>query len=175
MNYKELHEAVKNGSIIGAVATNGKKDRFFISESGGLCRFKPRSSRRGYCVDASELARYAQFIPSKPPPSGNEKLRIEYRVIEKYKRMAGEASFTNPFIRDCVSLPDFDAWRMDPVKPSPWEKDKETRPRTLYELHITTGTAIDGKVISLTGSPRSIRVRSSGFANPSATELRGRI
>jgi len=149
MNYRELHEAVKNGSIIGAVATSGKKDRFFISESGSLCRFKPRSSRRGYVVCESDLARYAQFISIKPRPNGEEKLRKNYRLIEKYNRMAGEASFTNPFIRDCLSLPDFDAWRMDLVEPSSWEKDKEPRPKTLYELHITTGTQIDGKVISL--------------------------
>lgn len=149
MNYQELHEAVKNGSVIGAVGTNGKRDRFFISESGGLCRFKPRSSRRGYCVCESDLARYSQFIHPNPPPTGQEKLRKEYRSIEKYKRMAGEASFTNPFIRDCLALPDFDTWRKDLVEPSSWEKDKNLRPKTLYELHITTGTNIDGKVISL--------------------------
>lgn len=149
MNYQELHEAVKNGSIIGAVGTNGKKDRLFISDSGILCRFIPHSSRRGYCVYEPDLARYTQFIHSKPPPTGEEKLRKEYRIIEKYKRMAREASFTNPFIRDCLALPDFDSWRRDLVEPSSWEKDKSLRPKTLYELHITTGTSIDGKVISL--------------------------
>lgn len=149
MNYQELHEAVKNGTIVSAVGTNGKKDRFFISDSDGLCRFKPRSSRRGYCVYESDIARDEQFIPSKPPPTGDAKLRKEYRIIEKYKRMAGEASFTNPFIRDCLALPDFDAWKKDLVEPSSWEKDKTPRPKTLYELHITTGTNIDGKVISL--------------------------
>jgi hypothetical protein len=149
MNYQELHEAVVNGNIVGAVDTNGKKDRFFISDSGGLCRFKPRSSRRGYCVCESDLVRYAQYLPSKPPPTGEEKLRKEYRIIEKYKRMAGEASFTNPFIRDCLALPDFDSWRNDLVGPSSWEKDKNLRPKTLYEFHITTGTSLDGKVISL--------------------------
>lgn len=149
MNYQELHQAVKNGSIIGAVGTNGKKDRFFISESGDLCRFKLRSSRRGYLVYDSDLARYEQFIHPNPPPTGEEKLRKEYRIIEKYKRMADKASFTNPFIRDCLALPDFDTWRKDLVEPNSWEKDKSLRPKTLYELHITTGTSIDGKVISL--------------------------
>lgn len=149
MNYQELHEAVKNGTIVGAVGTNGKKDRFFISGSGSLCRFKPRSSRRGYLVHESDLARYAQFTRFKPPPTGKEKLKKEYRIIEKYKRMAGEASFTNHFIRDCLALPDFDVWRKDLVEPSSWEKNKETRPKILYELHITTGTNIDGKAISL--------------------------
>lgn len=94
MNYQELHEAVQNGSIIGAVGATGKKDRFFISDSGTLCRFKPRSSRRGYYVYESDLARYEQFIAPKPPLITEEKLRKEYRLIEKYKRMAGEASFT---------------------------------------------------------------------------------
>ncbi len=149
MNYQELHEAVKNGSIIGAVGTNGKKDRFFISDSGDLCRFKPRSSRRGYLLDVSDLSRYVRFIPFKQPPSGAEKIRKAYHLIEKYKRLAGEASFTNPFIRDCLALPDFETWRTDLVEPSSWEKDKEARPKTLYELHITTGTNIDGTVISL--------------------------
>lgn len=149
MNYEELHEAVKNGSIIGAVGVDGKKDRFFISDGGSLCRFKPRSSRRGYLMHASDLTRYAQFIPSKSPATGEEKLRKEYRLIEKYKRMAGEASFTNHFIRGCLALPDFDVWSKDLVEPSSWEKDKSPRPKTLYELHITTGNNIDGKIISL--------------------------
>ena len=149
MNYRELHEAVKNGSIIGAVATNGKKDRFFISDGGSLCRFKPRSNRRGYVVCESDLARYEQFLHPKPPSTAKEKLGKGYRLIEKYKRMAGEASFTNPFIRDCLSLPDFDSWSRDLVEPSSWEKDKKPRPKTLYELQVTTGTQIDGKVISL--------------------------
>ncbi|MGH9947050.1 MAG: hypothetical protein ACRD6X_07630 [Pyrinomonadaceae bacterium] len=149
MNYQELHEAVKSGTIVGAVSPNGRKDRFFISDSGGLCRFKPRSSRRGYCVYESDLVRYTKFTHCKPPPTGEDKLRKEYRIIEKYKQMAGEASFTNPFIRDCLVLPDFDVWRKDLVEPNSWEKDKNLRPKTLYELHITTGTNIDGKVISL--------------------------
>jgi len=149
MNYQELHEAVKNGTIVGAVGSNGKKDRFFISDSGSLCRFKPRSSRRGYHVSEFDLVRYTQFLPFKPPLTGDEKLNKEYRLIEKYKRMAGEASFTNPFIRDCLALPDFDAWKKNLVEPSSWEKDKNPRPKTLYELHVTTGTSLDGKVVSL--------------------------
>lgn len=149
MNYQQLHEAVRSGSIVGAVDNNGKKDWFFISDSGVLCRFKPRSSRRGYYVYESDLARYSRFIPLKASRTGEEKLRKEYRLIEKYKRMASEANFTNPFIRDCIALPDLDAWRKDLVEPNSWEKDREKRPKTLYELHITTGTNIDGKVISL--------------------------
>lgn len=179
MNYQELHEAVKDGSIVGAVDNNGEKHRFFISEGGGLCRFKPRSSRRGYSVYESELQRYAKFIPSKPPPTDEEKLKKEYRIIEKYKRMAGEASFTNYFIRDCLALPDFDAWRNDLVEPSSWEKDKTLRPKTLYELHITTGTNIDGKVISLNRIakkyPREIeRVRESIRSKSAGAFITGR-
>ncbi|QQS33020.1 MAG: hypothetical protein IPM50_00085 [Acidobacteriota bacterium] len=149
MNYQQLHEAVKSGSVVGAVDNDGKKHRFFISDGGSLCRFKPRSSRRGYTVYESDLAIYSRFISSKPPQTGEEKIRKEYRLIEKYKRMAGEASFSNPFIRDCLALPDIDAWRKDLVEPNSWETGKSQRPKTLYELHITTGTNIDGKVISL--------------------------
>ncbi|MCC7308956.1 MAG: hypothetical protein IT173_15440 [Acidobacteria bacterium] len=179
MNYQQLHEAVKNDSIVGAVDNNGKKHRFFISDGGGLCRFKPRSSRRGYSVCESDLARYSQFIPPKSPQTGEEKLRKEYRLIEKYKRMAGDASFTNPFIRDCLALPDFDAWRKELVEPDPWEKDKESRPKMLYELHITTGTNIDGKVISLNRIakryPREIeRLRESIRNRSAGTFITGR-
>ncbi|HMM79241.1 MAG TPA: hypothetical protein PKC65_04375 [Pyrinomonadaceae bacterium] len=149
MNYQQLHEAVKNGSIVSAIDTSGKKHRFFISDSGDLCRFKSRSRRQGYRVNEAELARYTRLIPFKQPPTGEERLRKDYRLIEKYKRMAGEASFTNHFIRDCLALPDFEAWLKDLVEPDSWEADKERRPKTLYELHITTGTNIDGKVISL--------------------------
>jgi hypothetical protein len=149
MNYLELHVAVKNGTIVSACDVNGKKDRLFISESGGLCRFKPRSSRRGYCLQEFEVARYTQFISPKASATGEEKLKREYRIIEKYKRMAGEASFTNPFIRDCLAIPDFDVWRADMIEPSSWDTIKEPRPKTLYDLHVTTGTNIDGTVISL--------------------------
>lgn len=149
MNLVELYEAVRNGSIVSAVCANGMKDRFFISDSGSLCRFKPRSSRRGYVVFETDLLRYRQFISPEPTATKEEKSRKEYRLIEKYKRMAGQASFTNPFIRDCQALPDLDVWSRDLVEPSSWEPDKELRPKTLYELHITTGTSIDGKVISL--------------------------
>lgn len=179
MNYQELHEAVKNGSIVGGVGTNGKKDRFFISDSGSLCRFKPRSSRRGYCVYESDVARYTQFLSFKPLPTGEEKLRKEYRIVEKYKQMAGEASFTNPFLRDCLALPDFDTWRKDLVEPSSWEKDNNPRPKTLYELHITTGTHIDGKVISLNRIakkyPQAIeRLRESILNRSAGTFITGR-
>jgi hypothetical protein len=175
MNYQELHEAVKIGSIIGAVGTNGKRDRFFISENGILCRFKPRSSRRGHVLYPSDLERYAQFLSPKTSPIGEEKLKKEYRLIEKYKRMATEASFTNPFIRDCLALPDFDTWIKDLVEPSSWEKEKEARPKTLYELHITTGTSIDGKVISLNRIakkyPREIERVREAIRNRSAGHL----
>ncbi|HMQ05199.1 MAG TPA: hypothetical protein PKD26_14865 [Pyrinomonadaceae bacterium] len=175
MNYQQLHEAVKNGSIVGAVDNNGKKHRFFISDGGSLCRFKPRSSRRGFCVYESDLARYAQFIPSQPPQTGEARLRKEYRLIEKYKRMAGEASFSNPFIRDCLALADFDSWRRDLVEPNSWEKDKVPRPKTLYELHITTGTNIDGKVISLNRIakkyPREIERLRESIRNKSAGNI----
>jgi len=175
MNYQQLHEAVKNGSIVGAVDNNGKSHRFFISDGGSLCRFKPRSSRRGYVVYESEIERYTQFIPSKPPQTGEERLRKEYRLIEKYKRMAGEASFSNPFIRDCLALPCFDTWRKDLVDPNSWEKDKEPRPKTLYELHITTGTNIDGKVISLNRIakkyPREIERLRESIRNKSAGNI----
>ncbi|MGH9946423.1 MAG: hypothetical protein ACRD6X_04415 [Pyrinomonadaceae bacterium] len=149
MNYRELHEAVKNGAITGAVEANGKKDRFFISDGGSLCRFKPRSSRRGFCLHESDLARYTQFISPKASPTGEETLIREYRIIEKYKQLAGAASFTNPFIRNCLAIPDFDMWRKDVVEPNSWETNKNLRPKTLYEMHITTGNNIDGRVISL--------------------------
>lgn len=140
---------------------------------------QPRSSRRGYSLYESDLARYAQFILSKPAETGEERLRKEYRLIEKYKRMAGEASFANPFIRDCLALPDLDSWRMDLVEPSSWEKDKVRRPKTLYELHITTGTNIDGKVISLNRIakkyPREIeRLRESIRNRSAGTFITGR-
>ncbi|MGE3385021.1 MAG: hypothetical protein AB7L70_18995 [Pyrinomonadaceae bacterium] len=172
MNYQQLHVAVKNGSIVGAVDVSGKKHRFFISDGGSLCRFKPRSSRRGYSLYESDLARYTRFISSRPPQTSEDRLRKDYRLIEKYKRTAGEASFSNAFIRDCLALPDFDAWRTDLVEPSSWEKDKEKRPKTLYELHITTGTSIDGKIISLNRIakkyPREIESLREAIRNRSA-------
>ncbi len=149
MNYLELCEAVKNGSIVGALNSSGKKIRFFISDDGSLCRFKPRSRRRGSRVFESELSGLKNFISTETPITDEERLKKEYRGIEKYRRMAALATFTNPFIRDCLALPDFEMWSRDVVQPNAWETNKEPRPKSLYELHIATGTSLDGKVISL--------------------------
>jgi len=175
MKLVELHEAVRNGSIVSAVCANGKKERFFISDAGSLCRFKPRSSRRGYVVFETDLSRYRQFISPKPTTSKEEKSGKEYRLIAKYKRMAGQASFTNPFIRDCLALPDLDSWCRDIVEPNSWEPNKELRPKTLYELHITTGTSIDGKIISLNRIarkyPREIQLLRESISQKSARRI----
>lgn len=149
MNLEQLYNSVKSGEIIAALTANGKKHRFFIGQNENLCRFAPRSSRNGYRLTECDIRNYERFIGPKMLTE-DEKLKKQYRLIAKYKKMAAQASFTNPFIRACLTLPDFETWKNDLREPESWEADNKTqRPKTLYDLHITTGTNIDGKVISL--------------------------
>lgn len=132
--YQELETAVRNKEITIAIDKAGKKHRLFIATNGLLCRFKPKSSRRGYYIDYRDFDNYIEF---KAPQtlSETDKLKKQYNVIAKYKRLAQQATFTNRFIEDCKKIPNFDEWIKEP--------------KGLYELGITTGNKIDGKVVSI--------------------------
>lgn len=60
-----------------------------------------------------------------------------YNLIAKYRKQAMKATFTNPFIKKCLALPDnFEQWV------------KEGKQST-YEYGVSTGCCIDGKIITL--------------------------
>lgn len=148
MTLETLREAVKVGDIVAGIHRAGHKDRFFISTDGNLCKFRSRSRRYGYHVNSMDVDGYTEFIGKPTPLSESAKLKKKYNVIAKYKRLAQQASFTNDWIRKCIALPDFHEWQLDTVTDN-FGTPCDPRPKSLYELNITTGTRIDGKVISL--------------------------
>ena len=123
MDYKEVRDIIVNnsGSYSVTTADSTMSMRLFISTEGDICQFAPRSRRRGYCVPLSEIE---SWIEIKKQDGGKSPTNI----VEKFKKYASRASFTSPFIRKCLSA--------DPEK-------------SCYENGLTTGTRIDGEIISL--------------------------
>lgn len=140
--FEELYQAVEKKEVVSAIDKEGKKHRLFVATNGSLCKFSPRSGRRGYRFYESDFGSLVTFQYAPAPKTEDEKLKRRYAKIAKYKKMANEATFSNSFIEDCKKLPTFDEWLKDKVDGSDTNKG-------LYELHITTGNKIDGKVISI--------------------------
>lgn len=135
--YQELVSAVKAGEVKTAKDANGKVWRFFIGENlGYLCYFKPRSRRRGYPFYENQFETLVSFDGAKVSTEV-DKDQAEYKTIAKFRKMAQKASFTNEFIKNCLALPaTFEQWVEDGKK-------------SAYELGVTTGCKITGKVISV--------------------------
>ena len=132
--YEELQKSVKDKQIVSAKSKDYTY-RFFISTGNLLCYFAKGSSRKGRMFGYSQFEELLTFQVEKIKTEG-DKRKKQYNDIAKYKRLAMEAKFTNSFIEDCKKLPTFDKWAEEGAK-------------GLYELGITTGNKIDGKVISL--------------------------
>jgi len=146
--FEELYKAVENKEIVSAIDKEGNKHRLFVATNGNLCRFIPRSSRRGYRISTSDFENFASFQYAPTPRTEEQKLKAEYNTIAKFKKMANEATFTNSFIEDCKKLPDFETWKKDVITEQ-YGSPCTPRPKGLYELGITTGNKIEGKVISI--------------------------
>lgn len=131
--FEQLKEAVEKEEIISAKSEN-KTYRFFISSTGGLCYFKAGSKRRGFPVDSVLFSQFKQFTGR---PSELDKKKKEFKTIEKFRKYAEKASFTNTVIKQCLALPKtIDEWSKDNYK-------------SAYEYGITTGCKITGDIISL--------------------------
>jgi hypothetical protein len=150
MTLTELRQQVADKAIVAGITANGEKHRFFIATDGNLCKFRKGSSRRGYHVNSYDMEHFVKFVGKKPEKTVDAKLREEYKVIGKYKKLANEATFSNNFIRDCQALPSFEDWLNDWYVPTrDWEKSEPKRRKNLCDYGITTGTSIEGKVITL--------------------------
>jgi hypothetical protein len=131
--FDQLKEAVEKEDVISAKADN-KTYRFFISGNGVLCYFKTGSRKRGFPVDEDLFSKFKNYVGK---PSELDKKKIEFRIIEKFRKYAEKASFDNNFIRQCKELPKtLDEWSKDNYK-------------SAYEYGITTGCKITGQIISL--------------------------
>ena len=148
MTYSELHTAVENKEIVSAKTKEGKVYRLFHATNGLLCYFPPRRSRVGYKVHMDLFETFVSFQGKKEPLNEDAKLKKQYNVIAKYKKLASQSTISNSWIEDCKKLPDFETWKKD-LKADNFGTPCEPRPKGLYDLHITTGNKIDGKVVSL--------------------------
>jgi len=137
LTYDQLHEAVKNKEISSAKDKDGNNFRLFNATNGLLCYFPKGRSRSGYKVSIDLFNSFVTFKAPALPKTEADKKKEQYNVIEKYRNMALKSLFTNDFIERCKNLPpSFSHWLGQGAK-------------NLYELEITTGNKIDGKVISL--------------------------
>jgi len=135
--YQELVSAVKVGEVKSAKDNNGKVWRFFIANNYGyLCYFKERSRRRGYPFNENQFESLVSFDGAKVKTEADAEMS-EYKTIAKFRKMAQKASFTNSFIKECLALPaTFEEWVAGGKK-------------SAYELGVTTGCSVTGKVITV--------------------------
>lgn len=122
------------------VRYKGKKRRLFINgKDGDVGMVRPKCRRSGFVF--TDWEGIAQLYLPDPVAEEQKAAKRKLRNTVKYIREATKASFTNPYIRKCLNA--------DPAK-SP------------YENRITTGTAIDGQLISLDAiariAPHEIRM-----------------
>lgn len=130
-----LCEAVKNKEIVSATG-NGRTYRFFVTKNNILCQYKKGSSRTGLRFTEEQFRTLEKFQSPKVL-TDEDKSKKQFAELDKYRKMAEKASFTNNFVESCKNLPKtFQQWKDEGCK-------------SLYEYHITTGNAIDGKVISI--------------------------
>jgi hypothetical protein len=159
MTYSEFISLVKEKQIISAVRNDGKTDRFFVTSTKEICYFKKNSSKFGYMVYEHIFNMYVKFN-FKKEKTNIDLIKKEYALINKYKKMAEKATFSNSWIDDCKKLPSFEEYK---------ENTKIVDYGVLYNYHITTGNKIDGKVISLSRIekiyPRAITKLREAIAN----------
>ncbi|WP_305380713.1 hypothetical protein [uncultured Duncaniella sp.] len=121
MEYQEATAIVgKKSGLYDVTTINGiHQRRLFMSQDGRLCEFAPRSRTKGFPIGSQAVEHWTALNPAEPKTTN---------IVRKFQRYAAKADFTSPFIRKCLEA--------DP------EKD-------CYANGLTTGTHIDGEIISL--------------------------
>lgn len=105
------------------VRIGGKRRKLFINRDGNeIGILAPRKKRYGHLFCGWDTIEKIYF------PTERSDMDTRAKQVAKYRRMAHQASFTSPYLREIQCA--------DPTK-------------CLYENHITTGTRIDGQVITL--------------------------
>lgn len=121
MKYQEVVSSLKGKSGLYEIITPEGKERrrLFVSENNLVCEFKSRSRKCGYPIDAAVITSWEEIILYLPP---------EKNIVAKFKRYASRATFPSAFIRECLAA---------------------DSSKSCYENRLTTGTRIDGEIISL--------------------------
>lgn len=124
MNYQKAKEIIGHSGTFIVKTAGGLecKKRLFVSTEDKICEFVNRSRTRGYVISESYItSNWVSIEPYAP------KKRVT-NLVKKFKKYASNASFTSDFIRRVLNA-------------------DETK--DCYENNLTTGTAIDGEIISL--------------------------
>lgn len=134
MDYQAVAEIINRNSGLYTIITDKgrEKKRIFLSSEGNVCEFAPHSRKRGYAIPHNVVENWRSI---------EEVQRNEADTVAKFRRYAARASFPSAFVRKCLAA--------DTTK-------------DCYENRLTTGTRIDGEIISLNAieryPPYSVRV-----------------
>ncbi len=121
MDYQAAANIIdRNSGLYDITTSEGRvRRRLFLSAQGNICEFAPRSRRRGYIIPQSTVANWLGLTKVMKP---------ETNLVEKFRRYASRATYPSAFVRKCLMA--------DPTK-------------SCYENRLTSGTRIDGEIISL--------------------------
>ena len=121
MEYNNVIDIVRNnsGSYDIVSASGRERRRLFVSTSGRLCEFAPRSRTKGYPITVETVAKWI---------SVDRVIVRDADLVTKFRKYAQRASFTSPLVRKSMAA--------DTLK-------------SCYKNGLTTGTRIDGDIISL--------------------------
>lgn len=127
MDYQAVAEIINRNYGLYTIITDkgSEKKRLFLSAQGNVCEFAPRSRKWGYAIPLNVVESWRSI---------EEVQRNEADTVAKFRRYAARASFPSAFVRKCLAA--------DPTK-------------DCYENRLTTGTRIDGEIISLNAIERS--------------------
>jgi hypothetical protein len=125
-------KALKEHKQVTAVTHQGDKFRLFYRESDDLvCHFAKGSRTRGHRFEHMWGDVKRLLIPY------NDERETAWKEVQKFRKQAERATFTNPFIRDCLKVP---------ATREQWEADGR---KDAYQYNLTTGCKITGDLVSI--------------------------
>lgn len=121
MEYEDVSAILhRNNGVFDITTPHGtERRRLFLSTDERVCEFAKRSRRRGFPIPPSEIKCWLSISKVIKPTTN---------IVVKFQRYASRATFPSAFVRKCLEA--------DPTK-------------DCYENRLTTGTRIDGEIISL--------------------------
>lgn len=126
MNYQAVKEIIGNNFGLYKIVTpqQTERRRLFVSIQGNICEFAPRSRKRGHIIMPETIDNWLNI---------EKVVKSDTNIVNKFIRYASTASFASEFVRRCLAA--------DPSK-------------SCFENRLSTGTRIDGEIISLTAIAR---------------------
>ena len=121
MKYEDVSAILyRNHGVFDITTPFGtQRRRLFLSTESKVCEFAKRARRRGYPIQPNEIKCWLSISKVTKPTTN---------IVAKFQRYASRATFPSAFVRMCLEA--------DPTK-------------DCYENRLTTGTRIDGEIISL--------------------------